>query len=88
MFAELRALRRAFPRLSAETILRMATVNGAKALHAADRLGTIERGKWADLIALRLPPRTRNTDVYELVVSGQLPLCFAAIHGELIRGAK
>lgn len=84
MFAELRLLRQAFPRLSAETILQLATVNGAKALHAADRLGTLEPGKHADVIGLRIPPATKLSDLYESVICGNLPLAFVMIHGEQI----
>ena len=32
--------------------LRMATINGARALNLGDRLGTVEPGKWADLIVV------------------------------------
>src|SRR5262249_54506123 len=86
MFAELRLLRQAFPRLSAETILKLATVNGAKALHAADRLGALEPGRWADIIALRLPATTLQSNVYETVVSGKLSVSLVMIGGEIIRG--
>jgi len=36
--------------------LRIATINGARALGVGDRLGTIEVGKWADLVVLRANP--------------------------------
>ena len=32
--------------------LRMATINGARALNLGDRFGTLETGKWADLIVV------------------------------------
>lgn len=38
----------------AATALRMATLNGAKALGLAHEIGTLEPGKWADLTAIRL----------------------------------
>ena len=40
--------------LNAQTVLEMATINGAKALHWEDEIGTIEIGKAADVIALDL----------------------------------
>jgi imidazolonepropionase-like amidohydrolase len=47
--------------------LRIATINGARALGMSDRLGTLEVGKWADLVVVRGNPltdirRTRNVE--------------------------
>ncbi len=38
--------------LKAETVLQMATMNGAKALHLQDQVGSVTVGKLADLIAI------------------------------------
>ena len=56
--------------LTAETVLRMATVEGAKALGEQDALGTLEAGKRADVIVVRLnqPHVTPRTDLVSTVV--------------------
>ena len=73
--------------LSAETVLRMATVEGARALGEQDALGTLEAGKRADVIVVRLDkshvtPRTdlastlvyatQATDVDTVIIDGEL----------------
>ena len=37
-------------------VLRIATINSARAMGFGDRLGTIEAGKWADLVVVRGNP--------------------------------
>jgi 5-methylthioadenosine/S-adenosylhomocysteine deaminase len=73
--------------LTAETVLRMATVEGARALGEQDVLGTLEAGKRADVIVVRLneshaTPRTdlvstlvyatQATDVDTVIIDGQV----------------
>lgn len=73
--------------LTAETVLRMATVEGARALGEQDALGTLEAGKRADVIVVRLnelhaTPRTdlvstlvyatQATDVDSVIIDGQV----------------
>ena len=52
MFAEMRALAAADQTISPEDILRMATVNGARALGLAGKIGELAKNSFADLIAL------------------------------------
>jgi len=52
LFAEMRALTDSDPSVSAGEILRMATVNGARALGLAGQIGELNRHASADLIAL------------------------------------
>jgi len=73
--------------LTAETVLRMATVEGARALGEQDALGTLQAGKRADVIVVRLneshvTPRTdlastlvyatQATDVDTVIIDGQV----------------
>jgi cytosine/adenosine deaminase-related metal-dependent hydrolase len=55
LFAEMAALLEEHDSLSPAAVLRMATLNGARALGLADRLGTIEEGKLAELVVVPLP---------------------------------
>ena len=49
---------------SAKTMLEMATIGGARALGMEDRIGSLEPGKRADLIVVRMD-RARQTPMYE-----------------------
>jgi cytosine/adenosine deaminase-related metal-dependent hydrolase len=55
LFAEMAALLEEHESLSPAAVLRMATLNGARALGLADRLGTIEEGKLAELMVVPMP---------------------------------
>lgn len=70
-FAELAEIRRLAPAVPAAELLASATRHGAAALGFADDYGTIEPGKLADLIAVRLPNGVE--DVEEYLVSGIEP---------------
>jgi cytosine/adenosine deaminase-related metal-dependent hydrolase len=52
LFAEMQALADGDKSISPETILRMATINGARALGFAGKLGELSKGAFADLIAI------------------------------------
>jgi cytosine/adenosine deaminase-related metal-dependent hydrolase len=71
LFAELAALRSLAPEVPAASLLRTATLAGAEALGFASELGSIEPGKRAELIAVRLPANL--ADVEEYLVSGVVP---------------
>ena len=67
LFAEMAALREDHPSLAPATILRMATVNGARALGVDGRLGTIEAGKLAELVVI--PLESADDDPFEVLCS-------------------
>ena len=71
LFGELAAVRRAAPHVPPRELLASATIHGAAALGFADELGTIEPGKRAQLIAVRIPEHVQ--DVEEYLVGGIEP---------------
>jgi cytosine/adenosine deaminase-related metal-dependent hydrolase len=71
LFAELAEIRRLAPGVPAARILESATLSGAQALGFASELGTIESGKRAQLVAVRLPSDVR--DVEEWLLGGVQP---------------
>jgi cytosine/adenosine deaminase-related metal-dependent hydrolase len=70
MFAELAEARRTAPAVPARDLLRSATLTGAEALRYHD-YGSIETGKRAALLAVRVPPDI--VDVEEYLVGGIEP---------------
>jgi len=71
VFAELAEARQLAPRVPARTLLDSATRRGAVALGFEDHLGTLEAGRRAQLIAVRIPSDVN--DVEEYLVSGIEP---------------
>jgi aminodeoxyfutalosine deaminase len=66
LFAEMRGFQKEFPTVAREEILKMVTVNSARALQQETALGKIQSGFLADLIAV---PITRSTSVFDEIVS-------------------
>lgn len=58
--------------LSREAALKAVTLHPAKALGLADRLGTIEKGKDADLIFLDGDPLNPHTRVVRVMIAGEI----------------
>jgi cytosine/adenosine deaminase-related metal-dependent hydrolase len=55
-------------RLDAKTLVDMVTINPAKAFRMEDKIGSLEEGKYADLLFLR----PREQDPYEALVSARM----------------
>ncbi|MDW7979368.1 MAG: amidohydrolase family protein [Verrucomicrobiales bacterium] len=80
MFEEMRTFANAHTEVSPETILRMATVNGAVALGMKGLIGELRRGAFADIIALPVPSALRRT--YEAVLEHSGPVAASMIGGQ------
>jgi len=79
LFAEMRAFQKAFPSVSPEAILRMATVNSAMALHQENTLGRLRRGFEADLLAV---PSSGLTNVFEQIIAFEGSIRSVMVNGE------
>jgi cytosine/adenosine deaminase-related metal-dependent hydrolase len=80
VFAEMRAFQKKFPDVSPEEILKMVTVNGARALRQDNALGKVRSGLAADLIAL---PCTRSTSAFDEIITFDRPVNWSMIDGQL-----
>jgi len=80
LFAEMRAFQKNFPRVSPEEILRMATVNSARALRYENALGQIRPGFGADLIAV---PCSGSTDIFEQIIACDAPVSWSMVNGNI-----
>ena len=79
MFGELAEARRIAPKVSARTLLRSATLTGASALGFGSEFGSIEPGKRAALVVVRVPDDV--SDVEEYLVSGVEPEGISWVEG-------
>jgi cytosine/adenosine deaminase-related metal-dependent hydrolase len=80
MFDEMSAFASRHPDVSAESILQMATVNGARALGVAGEAGELAAGAFADLIAIRFNGTPERA--YEAVVAHRGKVTASMINGE------
>ncbi|NIA18943.1 MAG: amidohydrolase family protein [Xanthomonadaceae bacterium] len=67
LWDEMRFMTRTFPGIPANTILTMATINGAAALGLENSIGRLEAGYEADLIAVRIKSPQHSPDLEELI---------------------
>ena len=82
MLEEMQTLGHVFPRMSAEELLTLATVNGARALNLHEKLGRIVVGARADVIAA--PLDGAGGDPYEAIVYADKRVSFSMVGGEVV----
>ena len=69
LWDEMRFLRRQFPGLfTPEEVLAMVTTSAARALRIDDAVGSLDRGKRADFLVMRLPEGTLQDDVLDALI--------------------
>jgi cytosine/adenosine deaminase-related metal-dependent hydrolase len=73
VLAEIRFLHQHCPDVPCDVLLRMGTLSGAEALGWADKAGSLEPGKSADLVVVQLAPG-QNGDPYERLLASDLPV--------------
>ena len=79
LFDEMRALAAREPGLSAGDILKMATVNGARALGLPGQIGELTAGSLADLIAI--PSQAKASQITEAILGHAGPVAAGMIDG-------
>ena len=72
LWGEMRHVAATFPELSGETVLQMGTLAGAVGLRLADQLGTIEAGKYADIIAVDGDPLKDIDEMLDVLLKNDL----------------
>jgi len=84
LFAEMRAFQKEFSNVSPEEVLKLVTVNGARALRQETVLGKIRSGFLADLVAV---PCARSTSAFEEIVAFDRPISWSMVGGQVQNSA-
>ena len=84
LFAEMRAFQKEFSDVSPEEILKMVTINGARALRQDDALGKVRSGFVADLVALPCPT---TTSVFDEIVAFDREASWLMVGGQVQNSA-
>ncbi len=82
LFEEMRTLTDSDKTISPADVLRMATVNGARALGLSGQVGELSRNAFADLIAI--PAHAKKHELYEAVIAHTGPVSGSMIDGRWV----
>jgi cytosine/adenosine deaminase-related metal-dependent hydrolase len=80
---EMRFLFRSRKDLRCPEIIRMATLNGASALHFGGVLGRLRRGYWADMTILQLPEKACAKNLASQILEGAGECIGTIVQGEI-----
>ncbi len=69
---ELRFVQEFYPDVSDEELIKIATINGAKALGFDNTCGSIEKGKDSDLIFFAIPKDLRKDQIYDFIFQSSI----------------
>ncbi len=81
LFDELFSLKLSYPHISPAEMIKWVTVNAAEALNMGDSLGTLSKGKLADLIAVRFA-HDPNADLLEELMTEEPEVVLVIVDGE------
>lgn len=84
LFKEMRQIKSLFHEIASSEIIAMATINGAKALSLEEDTGSIEEGKYADMIAIDVSDITKASDIPDYIVGYDGEVSLNMVGGEVL----
>ncbi len=79
---EMKELKRRYKNLSSEAIVKLATINGAKVFD--DKIGTLQQGKRADIIGIKLPKGLSKDNLYDFIVENGKEVILNMVEGKFL----
>ena len=87
MFDEMRMFKSLYPLLPAERILEIATAGGACCLGLENRIGSLQPGRFADFIAVKIPKGINSKNLAEYAVREAKEVAVSVINGRIVYGS-